>query len=146
MRPKSGRGTPRRGHEIKSSQPIRCVLIVNRMTWVDLSPFVFEHPRVHSWVLAFHCQRRFGCHSVQNEVVVTVRAVFIALLEFGDVFPEGFLALFADERHLRRFRQPVGLGFCVAFGTIEPKLAAGRADGNLGVQDVLAHVFGARST
>ena len=74
-------------------------------------------------------------------MVVTVRTVFIALIEICDVFPEGFLALLTDEYHLRRLRKPVGLCFCVAFGTIEPLLAAGRTDGNLGIQDVLAVVF-----
>ena len=74
-------------------------------------------------------------------MIVTVGAVLIALLEFRNVFPEGFLALLADERHLRRLCKPVRLGFCVAFGTIEPLLAAGRADGNLGIQDVLAIAF-----
>jgi hypothetical protein len=76
-----------------------------------------------------------------HEVVVTVRAVLIALIELRGVFPEGFLALFTHECHLRRLRKPVGLCFCVAFGAIEPLLAAGRADGNLGIQDVLAIVF-----
>ena len=78
------------------------------------------------------------------EVVITVRAVLVALVELRDIFPEGFLALLADERHLCRLRESVGLRFCVAFGAIEPLLAAGRADGNLGIQDVLATVFQCR--
>jgi hypothetical protein len=36
-----------------------------------------------------------------------VGAVLIALLEFRNVFPEGFLALLANECHLRRLREPV---------------------------------------
>ena len=76
-----------------------------------------------------------------HEVVVTVRTVLIALIELRDVLPEGFLALLADECHLRRLCKPVRLCFCVALGTIEPLLAAGRTDGNLGIQDVLAVVF-----
>lgn len=74
-------------------------------------------------------------------MVVTVGAVLVALLEFRNVFPESFLAFLANERHLRRLCKFVGLCFCVAFGTIEPLLAAGRADGNLGIQDVLAIAF-----
>ena len=66
-------------------------------------------------------------------MIVTVRTVLIALLEFRDVFPEGLLAFLTDERHLRRLCELVRLRFCVAFGTIEPQLAAGRADGNLGI-------------
>ena len=82
-----------------------------------------------------------GHKSETHKVVVTVGAVLVALLEFRDVFPEGFLALLTDECHLRRLGKPMRLRFCVAFGTIEPLLTAGRADGNLGVQDVLAIVF-----
>lgn len=111
-------------------------------------------PRVQPWVLAFYSQRSLGSHSVQNlklcqvattkdrldthEVVVTVGTVLIALVELRDIFPEGFLALLTDERHLRRLCKFVRLRFCVAFGTIEPPLATGRADGNLSIQDVLA--------
>lgn len=76
-----------------------------------------------------------------HEVVVTVRTVLVAFLEFRGVFPEGFLALLADERHLRRLGEVVRLFFRMAFRAIKPLLAAGRADGNLGVQDVLATVF-----
>ena len=74
-------------------------------------------------------------------MIVTVRTVLVALIKLCGIFPEGFLALLADERHLRRLRKFVGLGFCVAFGAIEPLFATGRADGNLGIQDVLATVF-----
>ena len=45
MGPKSGRGAPRRRHETKSSQPVRRVLVVDRMILVDLGSFVFEHSR-----------------------------------------------------------------------------------------------------
>ena len=38
-------GTPCRRHVLKSLQPVRCVLIVDRAVWVELQPFVFEHPR-----------------------------------------------------------------------------------------------------
>ena len=73
-----------------------------------------------------------------HKVIVTVRAVLITLIELRGIFPEGFLALLTDKRHLGRLCEPVGLRFGVAFGAIEPLLAAGRADGNLGIQDVLA--------
>ena len=76
-----------------------------------------------------------------HEMVVTVRTVLITLIKLRNVFPEGFLALLTDECYLGRLRKPVGLRFRMAFGAIEPLLAAGRADGNLGIQDVLAGVF-----
>ena len=62
-----------------------------------------------------------------------MRAVLVALIELRDVFPEGLLTLLTDESHLRRLGKPVGLCFRVTFGAIEPLLAAGRADGNLGI-------------
>lgn len=76
-----------------------------------------------------------------HEVIVTVGTVLVALVELRGIFPEGFLALLTDECHLGRLREPVRLRFRVAFGAIEPLLAAGRADGNLGIQNVLATVF-----
>ena len=76
-----------------------------------------------------------------HEMIVTVGTVFVGLIKIRDVFPEGLLALLTDESHFRRLCEPVRLGFCVAFGTIEPLLAAGRTDRNLSVQDVLATVF-----
>jgi hypothetical protein len=76
-----------------------------------------------------------------HEMVVAVRTIFIGLIKIRAVFPEGLLALLTHESHLRRLCKSVGLGFCVAFGTIEPLLAAGRTDRNLSVQDVLAIVF-----
>ena len=33
----------------------------------------------------------------------------------------------------------MGLGFGVAFGAVEPLAAAGRADGDLGIEDVFAY-------
>lgn len=74
-----------------------------------------------------------------HEVVVTVGTVFVALIELRDVLPESFLALLTDERHLRRLCKSMRLCFSVAFSAIEPLLAAGRADGNLCVQNVLAY-------
>jgi hypothetical protein len=69
-------------------------------------------------------------------MVVTMGTVLIALVIFGHVLPERFLALFADERHIVRFPQRVAFGLCVALCAVEPLLAAGGADRYLSIQDV----------
>ena len=71
-------------------------------------------------------------------MIVTMRAVLVALVVVGHVFPESFAALLAHERHLCGLAQPVVLRFFVAFRTVEPLLAAGRTNGNLRVQNVFA--------
>lgn len=68
-----------------------------------------------------------------------MRAVFICVLEFTGVFAEGLFALFADEGHVKGLEEGVRGLFCVAFGAVEPFFAAGRADGDLGVEDMFAH-------
>jgi hypothetical protein len=55
------------------------------------------------------------------------------------VFPEALFALFACEDDLDALLERMIGGFLVAGGAIHPKLAARRSDGNLGVEDVLAH-------
>ena len=71
-------------------------------------------------------------------VIITVRAVLVALLVVGHVLAERLLALFADERHLHRFSELVVLRFGVAFGAVEPLFAARSPDRDLRVEDVLA--------
>ena len=65
-------------------------------------------------------------------MVVTMRAVLIALLIRTHILPKRLLALLAHKHHLRRLGQPVRrLRFCVTFGTVEPLFATWRADGDL---------------
>ena len=54
------------------------------------------------------------------------------------ILPETLLALFTGKRHLGRLLKCVIGGFGMAFGTVKPTLTAGAADGNLGVEDMLA--------
>jgi hypothetical protein len=61
------------------------------------------------------------------------------VLELARILAEGFLALLADEDHLEALQEGVVFFFLVARGTVEPLLAAGRADRDLGVEDVFAH-------
>ena len=67
-----------------------------------------------------------------------MRTVLIAFLVLGHVLPECLLALLAQEHHLRRLRESVRLRLRVAFCAVKPLLAARCADGDLGVQNMLA--------
>jgi hypothetical protein len=71
-------------------------------------------------------------------VVITVWAVLVTVLVHAHVLPERLLALLADECHLHRLRERMVLRLCVAFGAVEPLLAARRSDADLSVEDVLA--------
>lgn len=71
-------------------------------------------------------------------VVITMRAILIALLISRHVLSERLLAFLTQEMHLRCFRKLMRLLFGVALWAIEPLLAAWSADGDLRVQDMLA--------
>jgi hypothetical protein len=71
-------------------------------------------------------------------MIITMRAVFVALFVDGHILAESFLTLFADESHLRCPLKCMCLGLCMTFRTVEPLLATWGADGDLGIQDVFA--------
>ncbi len=71
-------------------------------------------------------------------MIVAVRAVLVALVVLGHVLAKRLLALLAEEGHLGRLRERVGLRLGVALGAVIPLLAARGADGDLGVEDVFA--------
>lgn len=68
----------------------------------------------------------------------------VPVLELAGVLAERFLALLADEDHLEALEQRVVGRLGVALGAVEPFLAAGRADGDLCVEDVAAHILQVR--
>ena len=76
-----------------------------------------------------------------NVVIIAVGAELVSLLEFTDILAEYFLALLACKYHFGGSFQFVVIthGLLVALGAIKPSLAAGGADGNLGVQNMFAH-------
>jgi hypothetical protein len=71
-------------------------------------------------------------------MIITMRAVFVALFVDCHVLAESLLTLFADESHFRCPSKWVCLCLCMAFRTVEPLLATRGADGDLGIQDVFA--------
>jgi hypothetical protein len=66
-------------------------------------------------------------------VVIAMRAVLVTVFIFGHVLSESFFALLADEGHVRRPCQRMRLCLGVTFGAVEPLLATGGTDGDLGV-------------
>lgn len=74
-------------------------------------------------------------------MIVAVWAVFVALFELARVLAEALFALFAGEDHLKRLLEGMVGRVLMALGTFEPFAAAGGANSDLGVQDVLAHSY-----
>lgn len=71
-------------------------------------------------------------------MIVTMRAVLVTVLVLAHIFTEHFLAFFAREDHFHGLFEGVGFLFGVAFGAVEPLLAAGGADRDLRVENVFA--------
>ena len=148
-----------------SSEPVGCILDVEDGAHVLLPlALVLDHPVVDSGILALDVQRGLWRQGVEDEVVVAVRAVLVAaprsanvgpgmwlwdaerhvpVLELAGVLAEGLFALFADKDHLEALQQRVVSRLLVALCAVEPLLAAWRADGDLGVEDVFAAVASA---
>lgn len=93
-------------------------------------------PGVDAYVFTLNLQARLGRLSFDDEVVVAVRAVFVALLELLGVLAEALLALFAGKSHFGALHEVVLLRLGMALGAVEPLAAAGAADGDLSVEDV----------
>lgn len=74
-------------------------------------------------------------------MVITVGAILVALVIFRHVFTERFLALLAQECHLRCLAQPMVLALCVAFRAVEPLLTAGCPDCNLRVENMFTRAM-----
>jgi len=104
---------------------------------VDLvDAVVLEHAIVYPRVFAFDPNHCLWCFRFQDVMIITMRAVLVALLIRRHVLPERLLALLAQESHLRCFRERVSLFLGVTFGAVVPLLAAWGTDGDLCVQDV----------
>lgn len=88
-----------------------------------LEPLISYHSAVDSGVLTLDLEFWLGCHGVEDEVVIAVRAVLVRFLKLLDVFAEALLALLAREDHLEPLLQGVVLLLRMALNTIEPFLA-----------------------
>ena len=97
---------------------------------------VFQHPRVDPSILSFDFQARFGRDGVNDEVVVAMRAVFIAYGEVSGafsgrsvyrpffkllgVFAEALLALLACKGHVQALQQRMVFLLMVTLGAVKP--------------------------
>lgn len=121
-----------------SSQDIRKIVIVfheYRLLYL-LDTVIFEHPSIHSGVLALHTNNSLRGLRIDDIMVIAMWAIFIALLIRRHILPKRLFTLLAQERHFRRLRQVMTLRFSVAFGAIEPQFAAGCTYRHLCIQYV----------
>jgi len=116
------------------AQPTWGILHVEYGTLLILSyPVILQHPGIHSCIFPFNFQRRLGNYRLDHEVVVTVWAVFVTLLEFRNILSKALLAFLACKCHVVRLDQFMILLFAVAVCAIEPFPTTGRADSHLRV-------------
>lgn len=71
-------------------------------------------------------------------MIITVWAVFVALLVRRHILSEGFLAFLAHEGHFRGLGEPVRLHFGMTFRAIVPLLTAGCTNGYLCIENMFA--------
>jgi hypothetical protein len=85
-------------------------------------------------------KHRVVCNVVRQThvVVITMRAILVALFVGCHILAERLLTFFAHKCHFRRPGKPVSLRLSMALGAVKPLLAAWCADGDLCVQDVFA--------
>lgn len=74
--------------------------------------------------------------------LILLWAVLVGIIEVLKILTEGFLARLACKDHFETFLEFVLHDLIMAFSTIEPFLAAWRADSDLSVEDMLAHEKG----
>lgn len=122
-----------------SAQP-RCfaLIVPDSRRLLALDTVVPDHSGILSDILALNLQSRLRLLGFQKIVVVAMRAVLVALVELFHVFAEDLSALFACEDHLSRAFEIVVLLLGMALCAVEPLPTAGRADGDLGVENMFA--------
>lgn len=85
-------------HKTRSTQLIRRLLnIKDRPRLLSSESIVLQHPTIHPRVLALELEHGLRGHGLEDEMVVAVGTVFIALFEFLGIFSEDLLAFFAGE-------------------------------------------------
>ena len=98
---------------------------------------------VSTLLLYLDDETAFGlpCLCLDNEVVIAMGAIFVGLLELFNLFAESALALLAQEDHFHGRHELVVIAplLHVALRAVEPKFAAGGANGDLRIEDVFAH-------
>ena len=124
---------------LSSTQPRGLAFVIpNANLILTLHALILQHACIFPYVITFDLQPHLRFLRLQQKVVITMRAVLVALIKLVHVFAETLFALFAREDHLHRLFERVRLCVGVALRTVEPLSAARGADRDLGVEDVFA--------
>lgn len=104
-----------------------CEIITNieyrRDLILSLNSVILKHPSIHPNILSFHLQHRLGLLRINDEMVITVRAVLITFIPVLSFFAEAFLAFLAREGHFGALEEDMLLRFGVALRAVEPFFA-----------------------
>lgn len=85
-----------------SSKSIRGILnIENRSLLLALYPIILEHASVYARILTLKLEGWRWCFGIENEVVVTVRAILVTVFEFLGVFSKALLAFLTGKGHVK---------------------------------------------
>lgn len=87
---------------------------------VLLGSLIPEHLVVHSDIITLNGQGSLGGLGFEDEVVVAVRAVLVAIVKLLGVFAEGLFAFLASKRHFEALHERVAFLLLVAFCAVEP--------------------------
>jgi len=118
---------------------VREILAEQRAATILFYPVIFDHSCIFPGIIAFNPKDRSGSLCVDHVVIIAMRAVFVALLIHFHVLAERLFALLTYESHFHGSFERMGRSFSMTLGTIEPHLAARCPNGNLGIQNMLAH-------
>lgn len=116
--PKSSVHTPHSTHPLTS-----LLQTPNSLRPLLSLPLILQHPRIFPDIISLDLQSSVRGDCLEDEMVVAVGAVLVALVKLLDVLAEALFAFLAGKDHFEGGFQSVGLGFGVAFGAVEPFLA-----------------------
>jgi len=117
----------------QSPQPIRPLRHIPpfHAALLPPNPLILNHPSIPPNILPLKLHKRPRHLRLDDEMVVAVRAVLVALVPLLRVLAEALLALLAREHHLEALQEGVRFRLGVAGYAVVPFLAAGRAEGDL---------------
>lgn len=87
---------------------------------------ILEHLAIYSNVVTLNADSCLGSFGIDDEMVIAVRAVFVALIELLGVLSEALLALLASKNHLQRLQKGMAFLLLMAVCTVKPLPAYGK--------------------
>lgn len=117
---------------VKLKPPRRLAQPVGILVWVEHGAVVLlfhsvvpQHLIIDPHILALHRKRSLGCLGIDDEVIIAVWAVFVAVVELLGVLAEALLALLAGKDHFEALQKGVFFLLAMAFGAVKPFSALG---------------------